>query len=148
MAELRDENGLIRLRFLERVRKHHQGVRRTGVADNTSEIVADLAGIDSASGCELFVEPGERARQEKMRDVRTARARFFQECTNGMRDQLSVSLITNPSLFPAVIEFLAGAPEMIDEVDGHGMRTDNFGSRVVGAKQHCSSAVPVQKFLG
>ena len=102
-------------------------MRRARVADIGGEIVAHLRRIDAALLGERLIELRKRARQDEMGDVALAAIfGLFEQRLDDRRHDLGVALVADPALFPAIVEILALAAEVIDEVERQRVRADEI----------------------
>ena len=66
---------------------------------------------------------------------------------NSARNNFDETFIPDPTLFPAVIEFLFLTAEVIDKIYGDRMATEEFGNPVTVSYQKRRRAVSELKFL-
>ena len=70
-----------------------------------------------------------------------------QQARDGLRDDLQITLIANPSLFPLIVEALPLATILVDEIDGLAVTADELRERRLVADGDCCSAIAVKQLL-
>ena len=82
-----------------------------------------------------------------MRDIGARDARLLEQMFDGGRYDLGVAFVADPALFPAIVEFLAFAAEVIDEVERQLMAAEKFRDDIVRAQRQRRARIAVSQFL-
>ena len=147
LAECGDENLLARLRLFQRMRQHQQRMGRTALAHVRREIVTHLRRIDAALRRELLVELGKEARQDEVIDLASSNLRLLKKALDRLRNDARIALVADPALFPVIVELLALAAEVVDEVDRGRVGADQARSDVVLAHDESRTTVAELELL-
>ena len=147
LPERRHQNLLSGFRLFQHVRKHQQRMRGPTLADRSRKIVAHLRAVDAAFLRKLLIEFGELTRQDEVIDRRRRDPRLLQRAFHRTRHNLRVAFVADPALFPIVVELLALATKMVNEVDGERMTAEEPRRHAIRPDQQRGRSVAELKLL-
>ena len=130
LPERGDQDQIARLRLRQRVRQHHQRMRCAGIAADGGEIVAHRGFRNTGAFGQCGQHARQRARQAEVRDRGRCDAARFEQRRERRRHDFQVALVADPALFPGIVVGALAGTELVHEIHGLAMRSDQARDRL------------------
>ena len=103
----------------------------SGVAADVVQVVLHPGGIDAELFGDSAVGSSEVAGIDDLVEVGELHPGLLQVTGNGLGDELAIAFITNPALFPHIIEILACPLVVVDKIRVQGIAALELGNDIV-----------------